>query len=230
MALTVRDVAALLNTSERQVYRWVDEGEIPHQRVKDQVRFNRTELLEWASSRRIAISIDGFDRGKEEPTGPSLVEALRRGGVHPEVSGDDRASVLRNVVDLTELPPNADRELITEALLVRERSASTAIGGGVAVPHVRHPVVVPGEPCSVGVFYLEQAIAFGAADGKPVRTVFMIMSPTVNAHLQIFARLAHALQDPRFAQAIERRAGKEEIEAEAARVDAAATRAAEANR
>lgn len=230
MALTAKEAAALLNTSERQVYRWVDEGEIPHRLVKDQVRFNRTELLEWAGSRRMQISIGGFDRGKDEPSGPTLADALRRGGVHAELPGEDRTAVLRGVVELTALPPNADRELITETLLARERSASTAIGDGVAVPHVRHPVVAPGEPCSVGVFYLKRAIPFGAPDGKPVRTVFMIVSPTVNAHLQIFARLAHALQDTRFSQAIERRAGAEELEAEAARIDAAATAPGEIER
>ncbi len=230
MALTPRDAAALLNTSERQIYRWVDEGEIPYQRVKDQVRFNRTELLEWASSRKIEISISGFDLGEDEPAGPSLAVALRRGGVHPDLAGENRESVLRSVVDLTTLPPNADRELISETLLARERSASTAIGEGVAVPHVRHPVVAPGEPCSVGIFYLKQEIPFGAPDGKPVRTVFMIVSPTVNAHLQIFARLAHALLDTRFAQAIERRADVEELELEAARIDAAATSRAEKDR
>jgi len=226
MALTAREAAALLSTSERQIYRWVDEEEIPHQRVKDQVRFNRTELLEWASSRRLPVSLGGFDRSADEPAGPSLAEALRRGGVHTDLPGDDRAAVLRSVVGLTTLPANSDRELITEALLVRERSASTAIGEGVAVPHVRHPVVAPGEPCSLGVFYLLHPIPFGAPDGKPVRTVFMIVSPTVNAHLQIFARLAHALQDARFSQAIARRAGMEELEVEAARIDAAAAAAA----
>jgi PTS system nitrogen regulatory IIA component len=227
MALTARGAAALLNTSERQVYRWVDEGEIPHKRVKDQVRFNRTELLEWAASRRIEISIGSFDSADDEAVGFSLAAALRRGGVHTELSGEDREAVLRHVLDLTALPPSADRELIAETLLARERSSSTAIGEGVAVPHVRHPVVAPGEPCSVGVFYLGKPIPFGAPDGKPVRTVFMIVSPTVNAHLQIFARLAHALQDARFAQAIERRAPLEELEGEAARIDASATSGAE---
>jgi hypothetical protein len=50
----------------------------------------------------------------------------------------------------------------------------------------------------------------------------------VNAHLQIFARLAHALQDARFSQAIARRAGTEELLVEAARIDAAAMAAADA--
>jgi PTS system nitrogen regulatory IIA component len=228
MALTAREAAVLLGTSERQVYRWVDEEEIPHQRVKDQVRFNRTELLEWASSRRMPVALRGFDRSGDEPAGPSLAEALRRGGVHADLAGDDRAAVLRGVVDATPLPPSSDRELIFEALLARERSASTAIGEGVAVPHVRHPIVAPGEPCTVGIFYLQHQIPFGAPDGKPVSTVFMIVSPTVNAHLQIFARLAHALQDARFSRAIARRAGTEELLVEAARIDAAAMAAADA--
>jgi PTS system nitrogen regulatory IIA component len=231
MALTAREAATLLNTSERQIYRWVDEGEIPHQRVKDQVRFDRTELLEWASSRRISVALGGFDVGEDEPAaGPSLAEALRRGGVHRALPGDDRETVLQNVLERTTLPPNADRELIAETLMARERSASTAIGEGVAVPHVRHPVVAPGEPCSVGVFFLAREVPFGAPDGKPVRTVFMIVSPTVNAHLRIFARLAHALQDARFAQAIERRASDDELLAEAARIDAAAGSPAESAR
>jgi PTS system nitrogen regulatory IIA component len=230
MALTAREAAALLNTSERQVYRWVDEGEIPHQRVKDQVRFNRTELLEWAAARRIGISIGGFDQKDDDAAWPSLAAALRRGEAHPELAGDDRETVLRNVVALTPLPPSADRELITETLLARERSASTAIGEGVAVPHVRHPIVAAGEPCSVGVFYLKHPIPFGAPDGKPVRTVFMIVSPTVNAHLKIFARLAHALQDARFAEAIGRRASTEELASEAARIDAAAASTVESER
>lgn len=225
MALTAREAAALLATSERQIYRWVDQEEIPYQRVKDQVRFNRTELLEWASTRRMPVALGGFDREGDEPAGPSLAEALRRGGVHTDLPGDDRAAVLCGVVDRTPLPASSDRELILETLLARERSASTAIGEGVAVPHVRHPIVAPGEPCSVGVFYLAHPIPFGAPDGKPVRTVFMIVSPTVNAHLQIFARLAHALQDVRFAQAIARRAGADELLGEAARIDSAATAA-----
>jgi len=46
------------------------------------------------------------------------------------------------------------------------------------------------------------------------------VSPTVRAHLRIFARLAHALQDPGFTQAIDRRAPLEVLVEEAARVEA----------
>jgi PTS system nitrogen regulatory IIA component len=222
MLLTVQDVARLLRTTDRQVYRWVDEEEIPYQRIRDQIRFNRTELLEWATSRRLPISLETFDEDDqeaEEPT-PTLAAALQLGGVHQDAGGSDSSSVLRGVIDRTPLPASADRELVTEVLIAREAASSTAIGDGIAVPHVRHPIVAPGAPPSVGVHYLQTPIPFGAPDGKPVRTVFMIVSPTVRAHLRIFARLAHALQDPGFAQAIERRAPVAELVAEAARLEA----------
>ena len=49
MQLTVRDVARLLNVSEKTIYRWIKEASIPAYRVNEQYRFNRAELLEWAT-------------------------------------------------------------------------------------------------------------------------------------------------------------------------------------
>jgi len=46
MDLTVRDAAKLLATSEKTIYRWIHEGELPCHRVSDRYRLNRVELLE----------------------------------------------------------------------------------------------------------------------------------------------------------------------------------------
>jgi PTS system nitrogen regulatory IIA component len=62
----------------------------------------------------------------------------------------------------------------------------------------------------------------GARDGKPVHTLFLLATPTVNAHLMILARLAAALHDADFKSAVLRRAPAEEILAHARRLDAAA--------
>jgi PTS system nitrogen regulatory IIA component len=219
MLLTARDAASLLRTTERQLYRWVDDQEIPFQRIRDQVRFNRTELLEWASSRRLPVSLEAFDDGEE--VGPSLAAALRRGGVHDGGAAADREAALRKVVATTTLPASVDAELLVEVLLAREATSSTAIGEGIAIPHVRHPVVAAGEPLAT-VTYLEPPVAFGAPDGQPVHTIFLLVTPTVLAHLQLLARLAHALQDPEFRAALGRHAGTEELAEVAARVEHAA--------
>jgi PTS system nitrogen regulatory IIA component len=228
MLLTIKDAARLLDASERQVYRWVDEGEIPFQRVKDQVRFNRTELLEWATSRRMPIDLESFDSDDAEEPPPSLAAALRVGGVHDHVLAADRDAAIRAVVERTPMPSTLDRELLVEMLLARETTSSTAIGDGIAIPHVRHPVVVAGARAVVGVSYLEQPVAFGAPDGKPVTTIFMIVSPTVRAHLQLLARLARALRDPGFRSALEQRAPARVLIEEAARVERPLTRSSDA--
>jgi nitrogen PTS system EIIA component len=220
MLLTAQGAARLLGTSERQIHRWVDDGEIPHRRVRDQLRFNRTDLLEWATSRRLPVHVEAFEEDDPDDRAPSLADALQRGGVHRDVAGTDRESVLHAVVDRLPLPPALDREMLVEVLLAREATGSTAIGDGIAIPHVRNPVVAAGAGATVGVCYLASPVPFEAPDGRPVQTLFMAVTPTVRAHLQILARLARALHDPGFRAAVDRRGSLDELFAEAARIEA----------
>lgn len=226
MLLTVREAASLLACTERQVYRWVDEAEIPFQRVRDQVRFNRTDLLEWATVRRLPISLEVFDANLDpEDRTPNLMQALRVGGVHHDVPATDRDSALRAVVERTPMPASLDREFLIEVLVARENTISTAVGDGIAIPHVRQPVVAPGTSTAVSVSYLREPAAFGAPDEKPVQIIFLIVSPTIRAHLQMLAHVARAIFDPGFRAALDRRAPMEDLAAEAGRLEKARPRA-----
>ena len=60
MNLSVRDTANLLSVSEKTIYRWIKLQAIPAYRVQDQYRFNRAEILEWATSRRMNVSSEIF--------------------------------------------------------------------------------------------------------------------------------------------------------------------------
>jgi PTS system nitrogen regulatory IIA component len=226
MELNVRDAARLLDASDKQIYRWIEQGEIPCYQINEQPRFNRAELLEWATSRGMPVSVDVF-RGDDADgrSRPGLVDALQAGGVHADVPGTDRESVLRAVVALLQLPPAVDREFLVQVLLAREAMGSTGIGDGIAIPHVRNPVVLNGAPASVTLCYLANPIPFDAIDGQPVHTIFSIISPTIRGHLHLLARLSWALHDPGFKAAVARRAPLAEVMAEAARIDAAASRA-----
>jgi PTS system nitrogen regulatory IIA component len=222
MLLSVREAAALLGATERRVYSWVDEGEIPFERVRDQVRFNRTDLLEWATRRGLPISLEAFDAGLDpEDRAPSLAQAIRLGGVHREVPGTDREAVLRAVVERTPVPPSIDPELLLDVLIAREHTDTTAIGDGIAIPHVRQPVVAPGAATTLVVCHLATPVPFGAADKVPVKCVLLIVSPTIRTHLQMLAHLARALQDAGFRAALENRAPAGELADQAARLEVA---------
>jgi PTS system nitrogen regulatory IIA component len=220
MLLTVRDAAKLLGTREKQIYRWVDDGEIPFQKVNDQFRFNRAELLEWATAKKLPVSVEMF-HDEEQNAGalPTLSRAIEAGGVHYGVAGTDGPSAMRAVVGHMPLPPDVDPEFLLDVLLAREAVGSTGIGDGIAIPHVRNPVVLNGAPTSITICFLAQPIAFAAIDGQPVHTFFSIVTPTIKGHLQMLAKLSRALLDDGFRAAIIRRAGLEEILAEARRVE-----------
>ena len=220
MLLTAQEAATLLLTTERQVYRWIDEGAIPCRRVRDQVRFNRTDLVEWATSKGLPVSPTALDPGGEAGArGPSLAAALRRGGVHLAVEAADRQAVLRAVVERTPLPPSLEPDFVLEVLLARENVVSTAVGHGIAIPHVRQPVVAPGEEATVSVSHLASPVRFDPADAEPVRIVFLVISPTIRGHLQLLAQVARALSDETFRSALESKADAERLAAEAARLE-----------
>jgi PTS system nitrogen regulatory IIA component len=196
MNLSVRDAARLLDVSEKTIYRWIKQQSIPAYRIQDQYRFNRVEVLEWATSRRLQVSSEILE--EPEAAGqpiPSLVEAMEVGGVHYRVSGHDKESALGEVVQLLRLPAEVDRKFLLRVLLAREAIAPTAIGDGIAIPHVRNPVVLHIDRPAIALCFLERPIEYGALDGMPVHTLLMISSPTTRAHLHLMSKLSFVLRD-----------------------------------
>lgn len=219
--LTVHDVAKCFNVSEKTVYRWIQGGHLPAYKLNEQYRFNRAELLEWATACKVNFSSELFkEPDSSSAEGMGIADSLERGGVFYRVSGKDRESALRAVVDTMRLPEETNRDFLWQVLLAREAMASTAVGDGIAIPHVRHPIIFHVHEPIVTLCFLERAIDFGALDGEPVSTLFTMVTPTVRVHLALLARLAFALRDPSFKSAVLRQAPREDILAEAARIDA----------
>jgi PTS system nitrogen regulatory IIA component len=220
MQLTVRDTARILNVSEKTIYRWINQGNIPAYRVNEQYRFNRAEILEWATSRKINVSPEIFAE-PESRAAPlaSLAEALQAGGIFYRVGGTDRESVLRAIVETMRLPQEVNREFLFQVLLAREALESTGIGDGIAIPHVRNPIVLHVDRPTVTLCLLEKPVDFHALDGKPVHALFSLVSPTVRAHLHLLSRLAFLLRDPAFKSLVLRHASRDEILNEARRLE-----------
>jgi nitrogen PTS system EIIA component len=219
MKLTVRDAAEMLNVTEEVVYRWIREENIPVHRVSDHYRFHRAELLEWATTRGIRVSSEQF-RGHlgNGKTQPRLSDALEAGGVYYDVAGSNRESVLRAVVKLMPIEEE-DRDLIYDFLIAREAAGSTGIGDGIAIPHVRNPVVLHVPHPAVTLCFLQKPVDFGAIDGQPVSTVFSLVSGTIRSHLYLLSRLSAALLDPKFKDAVMRRLPREQILEQARRIE-----------
>jgi len=212
MQISVKEAAALLEVSESALYRWVDHAEIPFHKINDTCRFNRSELLEWATARGMQVSPDMFvDQDDEDEVLPRLAEALCAGGVYHEIEGETNAEVLKSIVERIVLPPEADRQFLYQILVAREALGSTGVGNGIAIPHVRNPVVLHISEPSVSLCFLKKPIDFKAVDGKPVSILFTIISPTVRLHLYLLSRIAFLLRDPAVQEVLRRRAPFAEI-------------------
>lgn len=55
-AITVRDVAAYLNVTEKTVYRLVQRGQLPGFKVAGAWRFRRRDIDVWIEQQKAAIS------------------------------------------------------------------------------------------------------------------------------------------------------------------------------
>jgi PTS system nitrogen regulatory IIA component len=88
-----------------------------------------------------------------------------------------------------------ERAAVFESLFNRERLGSTALGGGIAVPHGR----VKGIKHSAAAFFrLAQPIAFDAPDRQPVSQLLFLVTPEAETqqHLDILAEVAQRLSEP----------------------------------
>lgn len=212
MNLVVKDAAKLLNVSEKTLYRWIKQGTIPAYRINDQIRFNRAEILEWATSTKIPL--DPNILSEPESGGlpmPAVAEALRAGGILYRIEGRTKKDVLGQVVDQLRVPDEVDRAFLLKVLLAREALGSTGVGDGIAIPHVRNPIVLHVTRPSITLAFLEHPIDFGSLDGKPVSILFTMISPTVRAHLHLLSRLAFVLRDGSIRRLLEKRETREEI-------------------
>jgi PTS system nitrogen regulatory IIA component len=223
MQIDVKEAARLLSVSEKTIYRWIRQGDLPAYRIGDLYRFNRTELLEWATARRVGVSPEIFeDGGAGAGELPGIEEAIKAGGIHYRVAGASKSEVLAAVVDLMRLPEEVDRKFLLDVILARESLGSTGFGGGIAIPHVRNPIVLHIPRPMITLCFLESPVEFEAIDGKPVHTLFTLVSPTVRAHLHLLSRLTFGLRLPQFSGPVSEQAAREALLAGARVVDRSA--------
>jgi PTS system nitrogen regulatory IIA component len=210
MQLMIRDLAKALQVNENIVYRWISDEQLPAELINGQYYFNKAQVLEWATMRKIKVPPSFFQSGNGNGGG-NLEQALRAGGIHYDLVGTDKESALRSVALVMPFPNELDRDFIYEVLLSRESLGSTGVGDGVAIPHPRYPMVLPVPHPFITLCFLRQAIPYSAADARAVHTLFALVCPTVHMHLGLVAQLASALSDPEFQQAILKRAPAEQI-------------------
>jgi len=211
MFLRVTDIATRVGVPEKTVLNWIKNQGLPAHLQNDHYQVNRVDLLEWATNHGVTIPPDIFESDVHTPQHSTISEALVQGGIHYDLSGDTPESALKEVIARLKLPPSLDPEFLLQTLLAREALGSTALGNGIAIPHVRNPIVGQVHESAISLCFLKNPIDFDAIDGKPVTVLFTLITPNVKTHLQVLAKLAFILHDQQFQSLLHRPGSASEI-------------------
>lgn len=212
MLMNITDAANALQAEEKSVIQWIRKERLPAETVRGEYMINRAELLEWATARGLKVDPSVFKiRDDDSVHMPSIFEAVEAGGIHYNVQGHDKETILKNVVDLLDLSEEIDPEFLLQVLLTREAVGTTAIGDGIAIPHVRNPILLQLPVSKIALCFLEKPVDFDAPDGKPVTVLFTLTSPTVKVHLHLLSSLSYALKNQDLKKALTDRADRQTI-------------------
>lgn len=220
MRVTVRAAASLLNVEIEKVYDWIEAGDLPAYKINDEYRINRSELLEWATTRKLSVAPALFK--DEEALEPSVQESLGRGGIFRNLGGATRQDALKAIVQILPLADDSERDMLLQMFMARESVGSTGVGDGIAIPHVRNPIVLTTDDPILSLCFLNPPVDFGAFDGKPIYAMFVLICPTIHIHLQMLAKLAYLLRISEFSEMIRAQAPDAEIMAAIKRLEEAA--------
>ena len=140
-----------------------------------------------------------------------LTDILSPERIKVPLEGTDKTAVIGELVDLLGREGLLkDAAEVRHCVLERERTRSTGIGNGLAVPHGKSSacdklvmaIGVPGQP-----------LDFDSKDGQPVNFVVLLVSPPdqTGPHIQALARISRLMLMDRFRSALSQAESAQEI-------------------
>ncbi|MCL2180589.1 MAG: PTS sugar transporter subunit IIA [Treponema sp.] len=194
--LTLEEVAKYLRVSERTIYDCAQKGEIPAGKIRTAWRFKKSEIDKWVNDRLASNKLNP----QINPIHAQSIFSLQR-ILFLNYSGK-KDTLLALAKNLAAAPQIKNGQELSAEIIKREELMSTAIGRGIAIPHIRLSSVTD-LVVSVGISRTD-IIDFHSMDDEPVRLVFMIAAAN-NQHayyLQTLSWFSARLKNPELRDAL----------------------------
>ena len=204
--LTIEEVAKYLRVSDRTVYDWAQKGEIPAGKIGTVWRFKKSEVEKWVNER---LSSSSNTKKTDDAVQVKNILSPDRVVFITQSAKRDALTELANVLANAPQVKRGD-ELLSE-ILKREELMSTAVGRGIAIPHVRLSSVTD-LVMAVGVCRTPLS-DFQTVDDKPVNLLIMIAA-AYNQHtyyLQTISYFSAKLKSQELRDAISNAATEKEV-------------------
>ena len=124
----------------------------------------------------------------------NIASILPPEAVIANLSARDKKQALKLLSAVAARLTNITEREVFSTLMERESIGCTGMGNGVCIPHGRFEKLTTLQAVFATV---ERPIDFGAADGRPVDVIFLLLSPqSANTeHLKALATISRALRD-----------------------------------
>ncbi len=119
-----------------------------------------------------------------------LTDLLKPENVKLPVVAEDKVGVIGELIDLLDTNGDlADAAKVRTAVLEREKTRTTGIGDGLAIPHGKTDGV---KQLVMALGRLDKPVDFESIDGKPVSLVWLLSSPIdkTGPHINALARVS----------------------------------------
>ncbi|MEE8440661.1 MAG: PTS sugar transporter subunit IIA [Spirochaetia bacterium] len=188
---TLSEIASYLKVSDKTILRMAQAGEIPSAKVSGQWRFLRSFINDWLETKMHIASTESL--GRVVGTAETVIPLSRL--ISPEwtlmdLQPGSKEQILRQLVrPLSEGGIVADADGYYEQLLRREEMVSTALGRGIAFPHVRHPDQAPVRSPVIVLGICRPGTDFNSLDGNPTHVFGLCCSSSEAMHLRLLAKM-----------------------------------------
>lgn len=203
--LSFKEACARIRIPEQILRDAVKYSEVPFRKQGAEVVFKASELDAWASARLLSLSPKVLQPEHAASTRMSvknirddilLPQLVKTEYIDLDFTAKTRKSVIRDLVDKAEsLGLLCDPADMLAQLEAREEVSSTALPGGIALPHPHHPdPYLIMEPFML-IARARKAVWFGADDDSPTDLFCLVCCNENMSHLHVLARLCMMIRD-----------------------------------
>ena len=203
----IDELAIYLQRDAREVQKMANRGYLPGQKVSGEWRFHAVEINDWIANQihafteqeLVALESGGVKVLQKTKPGMIISSLLTEATISVPLKGSTKNSILKELVEVAEQSWHVyDPEAILNAIKQREDDASTAMPGGVALPHPHRPLAkaLGDDVMAFGRTY--SPVPFGGSGGGMTDLFFLICCRDHRMHLQAMARLSRFFLRPEF--------------------------------
>jgi PTS system nitrogen regulatory IIA component len=197
-------LAEYLNRDARELEKLAAQGKLPGRRVAGRWRFERQDIDDWLE-RRLADCSDSELKDVERSLEGAAASSAEPGAivsllVSPEtieipLAARTAPGVLQRLVEVANRTWQVySPEEVLVAVRNRESLGTTALPGGVAIPHPRRPMPHAFGESIIAFGRTSTGIPFGGNRGQLTDLFFLVLCRDSQTHLHVLARLSRMFQ------------------------------------